>query len=156
MLYLPKLLILPLQLLLVDPVALDLGQDAFVVKVIDGAINFGAEVVAFLKEFELGRGVSAEGSGRGEGGHLKRLDVLMVIPVNHPVDQGIFAVFNFDIFCRLHFTTGEADVEGNVVSTFVQYIPLWDFWSWSIIFPSKPLVSLLPFIGWSISASNSW
>ena len=86
MLYLPKLLILPLQLLLVDPVALDLGQDAFVVKVIDGAINFGAEVMAFLEELELGRSVSVEGSSRGEGSRLKGFDILMVIPVNHPVD----------------------------------------------------------------------
>ena len=65
MLYLLKLLILPLQLLLVDPVALDFSHGTFVVKVIDGAVNFRTEVMVVFEEFELPRSVSAEGpSGR--------------------------------------------------------------------------------------------
>ena len=53
MLYLPKLLILPLQLLLVDPVALNFGYGTLAVKVIHGAIDFGMEVVVVLEELEL-------------------------------------------------------------------------------------------------------
>ena len=86
MLYLPKLLILPLQLLLVDPIALDFGHGTLVIKVIDGAVDFGTEVVVVLKEFELGRSVSAEGSGGGEGSCLEGLDVLMMVPIYHPID----------------------------------------------------------------------
>ena len=86
MLYLPKLLILPLQLLLVDPVALDFGHCTFVIKMVDGAVNLGTKVVVILKEFELTRSVGAEGSGRWEGGCLEGFDVLMMVPVYHPVN----------------------------------------------------------------------
>ena len=53
MLYLSKLLILPLQLLLVDSVALDFRHCALVVEMVDGAVDFGAEVVVVLEKFEL-------------------------------------------------------------------------------------------------------
>ena len=86
MLYLPKLLILPLQLLLVDPIALNFGHGTLVIKVVDGAVDFGTEVVVVLEEFELARSVSAEGPGGREGSRLEGLDILMVVPVYHPID----------------------------------------------------------------------
>ena len=156
MLYLPELFILPLQLLLVDTVTLHLSQDALVVEVVDGTVDFGTKVVVVLEDLELPQGVSAEGSGRGEGGGLERLDVLVMIPIYHSVDEGVFAELEFNIFCGFHFAARETYVEGDIVSSFVQYIPLQDFRSWSIIFPSKPLISLLPFVGWSIITSSSW
>ena len=119
MLYLPKLLILLLQLLLVDPVALDFGKGALVVEVIDSAVDFGMEVMVVLEEFELARSVSAEGAGGREGGGLERLDVLVVVSIYHSIDQRIFAVFDLDVFCGFHLATREAYVEGNVVSPFV-------------------------------------
>ena len=146
-LYLPQLFIFPFQLLLVDPVALDLRHRALVIKVVHHAINFGVEVMVVLEEFELTRGVSVEGSGRGEWGSLEGLDVLMRVPVDHPVYEGVFAVLEFDILGRLHFAAGKMDVEGDVVHTFVERVPLWDLRSWSIIFPSSPQVNLQPFIG---------
>ena len=81
MLYLPKLLVLSLQLLLIDPVALDLCHRALVVEVIHSAVDFGTEVVVFLEEFELTRRVSAEGPSGGEGGCLEGLDVLVVVSI---------------------------------------------------------------------------
>ena len=86
MLYLPKLLILPLQLLPVDPVAFDLGHGTFVVKVVHGAVDFGAKVMVLLEEFELAQSVSAKGASSGEGSRLEGLNVLMMISVYHPVD----------------------------------------------------------------------
>ena len=69
MLYLPKLLVLTLQLLLVDPVAFDFRHCALVIEMVDGAVNFGSEVVVILEKFELTRGVSVEGSsGRDRSG----------------------------------------------------------------------------------------
>ena len=137
----------PVQLLLVDPVALDFRHCALVVEVIDGAVDFGTEVVVVLEKFELTRGVSAEGSSRRDGGGLEGFDVLMVVSVYHPVDQGVFAVFDFDILHGFHFAAGESDVEGDVVSAFVQHVPFRDFRSWSIIFPSSPRVNRRPFVG---------
>ena len=86
MLYLPKLLILPLQLLPVDPVALDFGHDTLVVKVVHGAVDFGVKVMVVLKDLELTRSVSAEGPSGRERSRLKRLDVLMMVPIYHPID----------------------------------------------------------------------
>ena len=79
-----------------------------------------------------------------------------MVPVDHSINEGVFAIFNLDVLGRFHLSAGESDVEGDVVSSFVQYVPLPDLRSWSIIFPSNPLVSLLPFVGWSINASSSW
>ena len=78
---------------------------------------------------------------------MEGLDVLVRVPIDHTVDEGVFSVLELDVFGRLHFTAGEADVEGNVVRTFIQCVPLQDFRSWSIIFPSNPLVNLWPFVG---------
>ena len=82
------------------------------------AVNFGAEVMVFLKELELTRGVSAEGSGGWEWGSLEGLNVLMWIPIDHTIDKGVLAVFELDILGGLHFAAG-ADVEGDVVCTFI-------------------------------------
>ena len=43
----------------------------------------------------------------------------MVVSVYHPVDQGVFAVLDFDVLRGFHFAAGESDVEGDVVSAFV-------------------------------------
>ena len=59
---LAQLFVLTLQLLLVDSVALYLGSSALVVEVIDRTVDFGMEIMVVLEEFELTRGVSAEGS----------------------------------------------------------------------------------------------
>ena len=82
--------------------------------------------------------------------------VLVGVSIDHAINEGVFAVFDFDVLGRLHFTARESYVEGDVVSAFVQGVPLRDLRSWAIIFPSNPLVSLLPFVGWSISANSSW
>ena len=50
---LAKLFVLTLQLLLVDPVALYFGHCAFVVEVVNCAVDLGAEVVVVLEELEL-------------------------------------------------------------------------------------------------------
>ena len=86
---------------------------------------------------------------------MERFDVLMGVPVDHAVDVGVFAILEFDIFGGLHFAAGESDVEGDVVRAFVQYVPFRDLQLWSVIFPSKPRVSLFPFVGTSRRASCS-
>ena len=118
-LYLPKLFIIPLQLLLVDPVTFDLGHGALVVEVVYGVVNLGMKVMVILKELELARGVSAEGSSGGEGSRLERLDVLIVVPVYHAVYQWVFTIFDFDVLGWHYLPSGEANVEGDVVSAFV-------------------------------------
>ena len=49
--------------------------------------------MVFLKEFELTRGVSVEGSGGWEWGGLEGLDVLMWVPIDHTIYKGVFAIF---------------------------------------------------------------
>ena len=71
MLYLVKLLILTLQLLPVDPVALHFHHSALVEKVEDSAVDLWAKVVVFLEYFELARSVSSERAGGREGGGLE-------------------------------------------------------------------------------------
>ena len=71
MLYLAKLLILTLQLLPVDPVALHFCHSALVEKVEDSTVNLWAKVMVFLKYFELARSVSSEWAGGREGGGLE-------------------------------------------------------------------------------------
>ena len=86
---------------------------------------------------------------------MERLDVLMRVLVDHAVNKGVFSKFEFDVFCGLRLTSWEPDVEGDVVSSFVQYVPLRDLRLWSVIFPSSCLVSLRPFVGTSRRASCS-
>ena len=88
-------------------------------------------------------------------GGLEGFDVLVRVPVDHAVYKGVFAILELDVLGGLHLAAGESDVEGDVISTFVQYIPFQDLWLWSVIFPSKPWVSLWPFIGTSRRASCS-
>ena len=152
---LAKLLVLTLQLLLIDTVTLHLGQCALVVEVEHRTVDFGTEVMVVLEKFELTRGVGAEGSCRWEWSGLERLNVLMGVPVDHAVDEGIFSILQLDILGRLHLAAGESDVEGDVVSSLVQYISFWDLRLWSVIFPSKLRVSLRPFVGTSRRASCS-
>ena len=109
-----------------------------------------------FKEFELPRSVSAERAGGWEWSGLEGLNVLMWIPVNHTIDKGVLTILELDIFGGFHLATGELDVKGDIVRTFVQLVPLRDLRSWAIIFPSSPLVGLLPFVGWSSSAICSW
>ena len=109
-----------------------------------------------FEKLELARGVSAEGSGGREGSGLEGFNVLVGVAVYHAIHQRVFAILELDIFGGFHFATREANVEGNVVRSFVQVVPLRDLRSWSIIFPSSPRVSLLPFVGWSSSAICSW
>ena len=118
-LYLPKFLILMLQLLLVDSVTLHLSHGTLVIEMGDGAVDLWMKVVVVLKKLELTRGVSTEGSGRRERGGLKGFDILMMIAVNHAVHQRVFSVFDLDILRRLHFAAWEMNVEGNVVSPFI-------------------------------------
>ena len=70
-----------------------------------------------------------EGSGRWDWGGLEGLNILMRVPVNHTVYQGVFAIFKFDILGRLHLTARELNVERDIICTFVQLVPLWDLWS---------------------------
>ena len=147
MLYLLQLLILPFQLLLVDLVAFDFRHHALVVKVVYCAVDLGAEVMVIFEELELAQGISAEGSGRWEWGGLEGLDVLMRVPVDHAVHQGVFTILELDILGRFHFAAREPDVEGDVVRTFVQCVPFRDLQLWPIILPSSPWVNLRPFVG---------
>ena len=80
----------------------------------------------------------------------------MRVSVDHTVYKGVFSVLEFDVFGGLYLTAGESDVEGDVVGAVVQYVPFRDRRLWSIIFPSKPRVSLWPFVGTSRRASCSW
>ena len=115
-----------LQLLLVDPVALHLGHRAFVVQVSHRAVNLRMEIVVVLKKLELARGVSAKRSGGREWGGLERFNVLMGVAVYHAVYEGVFTILHLDILGRLHFSAREADVERDVVRSFIQCVPLRD------------------------------
>ena len=86
---------------------------------------------------------------------MERLDVLVRVPVDHAVYEGVFAILEFDVLGGLHLAAGESDVEGDVISTFVQYIPFRDLRLWSVIFPSSPRVRRRPFVGTSRRASCS-
>ena len=87
---------------------------------------------------------------------MEGFNVLVRVAIYHAVYQRVFAIFKFDIFCGFHFAAGKANVERDIVRSFIQFVPLQDLRSWSIIFPSNPLVSHLPFVGWSINAICSW
>ena len=50
---------------------------------------------------------------------MERLDVLVRVPVDHAIYEGVFAILELDILGRLHFAAGESDVEGDVVGAFV-------------------------------------
>ena len=154
MLYLPQFFVFPLQLLLVDPIALHFGHGALVEEVEHCTVDLWAEIVVVLKELELVRGVNAEQSGAGEGGCLEGLNVLMGISVYHAVNQGVFSVF--DVFCRFEFAARETNVERDVVGPFIQCVAWRDLRSWSIIFPSNPQVSLFPFVSSPSNIICSW
>ena len=109
-----------------------------------------------LEEFELTRSVSAEWSRGGEGGGLEGLNVLMGVTIDHTLYQGVFAKLKLDILGGFHLTAREMNVERDIVRTVIQLVPLWDLRLWSIIFPSKPRVSLLPFVSTSSNAICSW
>ena len=156
MLYLLQFFIFPLQLLLVDPIALHFGHGALVKEVEHCTVDLWAEIVVVLKELKLVQGVSAEQSGRGEGGHLEGLDVLMGISIYHAVNQGVFSIFEFDVFCGFEFATREANVKRDIVSPFIQHVAWQDLRSWSIIFPSNPQVSLFPFVSSPSNIICSW
>ena len=87
---------------------------------------------------------------------MEGLNILVRVAIYHTVHKGVFAKFKLDVFGWLHFSTRETNVEKDVVRSLVQRVPLRDLRSWSIIFPSNPLVSLLPFVGWSSNAICSW
>ena len=122
---------------------------------VDCTVDFGVEIMVVLKKFELTRSVGTEGSCGWMWGSLEGLDVLMRVPVDHAIHKGVFAILELNILGGLHLTARESDVEGDVICAFVQYIPFRDLWLWSIIFPSKPWVSLRPFVGMSMRASCS-
>ena len=50
-----------------------------------------------LKEFKLRWSVGAEGASGGHGSSLERLDALMRVTIDHPIDEGILPQFNLDI-----------------------------------------------------------
>ena len=87
---------------------------------------------------------------------MEGLNILMGVAIYHTVHQGVFAVLEFDVLGRFHLATRKSDIKGDIVRTFVQRVPLQDLLSWAIIFPSSPLVSLRPFVGWSSNAICSW
>ena len=156
MLYLPQFFVFLLQLLLVDPIALHFGHGTLVEEVEHCTVDLWAEIVVILKELELVRGVSAEQSGGGEGGHLEGLNVLIGISVYHAINQGVFSVFKFDVFCGFEFAAREMNVERDVVGPFIQHVAWRDLRSWSIIFPSNPWVSLFPFVSSPSNIICSW
>ena len=85
--------------------------------------------MVILEKFELAQDVSAEWSGRWEGGCLERFYVLMGISVNDHIHLGVFAVFELDVLCRLEFASWEANVKGDIVGPFVQREARLDLWS---------------------------
>ena len=87
---------------------------------------------------------------------MERLDVLMGVTIDHTLYQGVFAKLKLDILGGFHLTAREMNVERDIVRTVIQLVPLWDLRLWSIIFPSKPRVSLLPFVSTSSNAICSW
>ena len=50
---------------------------------------------------------------------MERFDILMRVPIDHAVDEGVFAILELDILGGFHLATGKSDVEGDVVSSFV-------------------------------------
>ena len=144
----------PLQGHLVPMKTLQFGQSTTVVELVHGVVYLWAEVMLLLEELELGWSVSVEGTSRGHGSGLERLDVLMGITINHPIDKRIFTPYDLDVFGWLHFTSRQANVKGDIVCSFVQDKAF--CWCESIIFPSRPLVSILQCIGLIIRASCSW
>ena len=76
---------------------------------------------------------------------MEGFDVLMRVAVDHPIDKRVFAPFDLDILGWLVRPIGQANVERDIVESLVQDEPLG--WWESVIFPSKPRVSILPCVG---------
>ena len=85
---------------------LQFGHSTSVIELVHGFIYFWVEVMLSFKEFKLGGSVSAEGTGGGHGSGLERLDILMGITINHPIDKWIFAPFDFDVLGRHQLSSG--------------------------------------------------
>ena len=76
---------------------------------------------------------------------MEGLDVLTRVIVDHPIDKRVFAPFDLDILGWLVTPVGQANVERDIVESFVQDEPLGR--RESVICPSKPRVSILPCVG---------
>ena len=101
--------------------------------------------MVLFKELELGWGISAKGADGGHGGGLERLDILMRVTVDHPINKRVFTPFDFDVFGWFVISVGQMDVERDVVQSLIQDEAL--CWWEPIICPSNPLVSILPCVG---------
>ena len=86
---------------------------------------------------------------------MERFNVLVRVSVNHAIYKGVFTVLELDILGGFHVAIGKSNIERDIISAFVQYVPFRDLRLWSVIFPSKPRVSLRPFVGMSRRASCS-
>ena len=76
---------------------------------------------------------------------MKRFDVLTRVAVDHPIDKRVFAPFDLDVLGWLVTPIGLANVERDIVESFVQDEPRGR--RESVICPSNPRVSILPCVG---------
>ena len=76
---------------------------------------------------------------------MEGFDVLTRVAVDHPIDKRVFAPFDLDVLGRLVTPIGQTNVERDIVESFVQDEALGR--RESVIFPSKPRVSILPCVG---------
>ena len=102
---LSQLLPVLLQSLLVVVKTPYLGHGTVIMELVYGIVHFRMEVVLQLEEFELSWIISVEGSSGWHGSGLERLDILMGVSIDHPIDEGVFTPFDLDILGRLQLTT---------------------------------------------------
>ena len=76
---------------------------------------------------------------------MEGFDVLTRVAVDHPIDKRVFAPFYLDILGWLVTPIGQANVERDVVESFVQDEPRGR--REPVICPSSCLVSILPCVG---------
>ena len=50
---------------------------------------------------------------------MERFNILMGVPVDHAVNEGILTILEFDVLGGFHLTTRESDVKGDIVCTFI-------------------------------------
>ena len=50
---------------------------------------------------------------------MEGLNILVGVAIYHTIHKGVFAIFELDIFGQLHFTARVANVERDIVCTFV-------------------------------------